>query len=390
MSDWGVVDEPRDQGDLERLNDAWNEIAHDASSRPEALDTDDRQTLDRLAMLAGEIKPPPAFVSRLREQLMSTTVLPPSANLNAETILELPSAHAARPRKHIQSWSWTGLASAALILAIVGSLLAIVWNNGGGGSPEPTKFAALGPGASPEASPGAMTEFTPEQLEGMYPLDVIGTAFIDGGVLPRLGVPGPDYKATLFNVKIDPGSANEFNGDADSSVVGYVVDIVVDGTYKATFDGDAIVQHAIVYPNENGMSEIVSAGGTVELQRGDAVIYPYGQKRTVTNPLALTTLRFESIIFTNADVTRVEPNQSGDPMLFEAETAIPAEAFDYGNGGNQDAVQWQVRLERVYPESYNPERLPAVPDNGIVLFDGVNTFFVTKEYRVVLFHGFWG
>ncbi|MGH2532876.1 MAG: hypothetical protein ACRDJW_11310, partial [Thermomicrobiales bacterium] len=262
----------------ERLSPAWNALVH-GDTAAASLDPADAAVIDRLNSLACVPQPRSAFVIRLKEQLMDSSI-----TLTAGGAIDRPSPFtivqpALRPltsrKRRFWDGSRRGLGAAAtialLIASLAGGYLAISWSDSGGG--RQNDLAAPMAEASPAASPQPCVDNCPDYSVLSWNVHLTGQGFINKDDYVDADLVAADVQLQAWAV--DPGASFQLSADATRGIHGAVVDVVLDGIYVVSIDAPAVISR-----NNDPVRrfiEYVQAGTTVELGRGDTISYPAGR-----------------------------------------------------------------------------------------------------------------
>lgn len=190
-----------------------------------------------------------------------------------------------------------------LLVAIIGG--AKGWmsgRNGGAPTPRHQLAAPMNPAhplATPSGTPGTCT------ANCDYAFDAPPVFPVAQATITKQKLASADLDARrvqLLDWQVAPGVSVAMPADDDGGVI---VDTVLDGAAAMAIDGPA----TIVRQNDplRGFYEYPEAGETVELARGDTIVYSATHMRTVANPLSLITLHLKSAVFFNGDAARFQP-----------------------------------------------------------------------------------
>ena len=292
--------------DADRLGDAWDALV--AGRRPTEAEEDAEmmavagQLSSEAAHGASQTRPTLTFRNSLRETLMHSGPMPMNAASPAPTFHPLPKlsrpveiGHPTRPsaalpeRIRATGMRWAALAAtiALLLATAAGGYLA----TRGPGEGNPTRVAGFA--ASPVASPETAEWVDPCPGRPYSPCGspaVIARAIFDGEFFsPRV------LDASLVTMQgweVAAGEVVTWLADPNP-LVGVATDMVLEGTYVATFSGPAVVSR----PDPMGSGTTYPAAGeVVELGRGDTVSFELGTRVELSNPLSTQPLRFKSVV----------------------------------------------------------------------------------------------
>ncbi|CAN5370304.1 hypothetical protein BH09CHL1_BH09CHL1_31360 [soil metagenome] len=286
---------------------------------------------------------PAGLRSRLWEDLMQSATpmdagslaapLPPDSRRlrDVSSPLESPLRTTGSRSRHAFEW----IAAAILILGLSGAAMFGQLRDrnsdptpGGSlfasasGSPEPQLISCRGENSDPYyGCPGA--------------LEHVGAA----SFWPPELRPAEAREVQLQNWVIFPEMT--FSGvAADESVTGSVADVVLSGTYVATFSVPVMISR-----NEFTHSpvEYLDAGATVELGRGDTVSYQLGGLIEIRNVLSTLQLEFKRAVIYTGDISRFSAVSDGITTEAQGDTTLP-EAVGVGQG--QITINfWYVSVE---------------------------------------------
>lgn len=339
MPDLPLTNSEPERHEAERLSQVWNALVRGDSGAIAALDPADAAVVARLAHLAREPRPRPAFVAELKEQLMKEHLTMESSfpiTLGGLAGREpsgtpTPPPRQAVPDRARRRWDRPlrglgAVATAALIIIglAIGYLAFSALPPGGDGNRETAQFLAP---ASPEASPAPCVKECPDYWPAAGPARLVGHVVTNNRVLSRPGL--RVTKAQLQDWTVAPGATIEVPADGASRLQGAIVDVVLDGIYAVTIDGPAVISRNA--DPVRRLYEYPEAGTTVELGRGDTIAYPAGRARTIANPLSTTALHFKSAVFYEGNValTRpADPQPAGLRVRVEGDGTIPAPIAD--------------------------------------------------------------
>jgi len=287
---------PRERKDeAQRLGEAWNaRVRRDPIADPN-FDPDLLAAIDRLTTMDATKAPRGAFVHHLSERLMDTTA-PRSMPLPRYGRLTLPRLPAHRRILPL-------LTVVAVVLLVV-TLIGQSFFFGGGGPPStaiPAAFAALN-GATPTAPPADATAFG--DVEGPNN-QRIGTAIL-GGPEFDLGPVASPYHATMTSWTLAAGKSVEITAKMTGAAPAVAIDFVISGAARMTFDGPVAASQS----RRLGLDSFSywKSGDSVELERGDTVVYRYDQPHRITNAFMRSDLQVVTVILTSGDAKQVLPS----------------------------------------------------------------------------------
>ena len=291
------------------LNDAWNARVRRASATDADLDPEFLAAIDEIINLAGEPRRPRrTFISQLENDIMhpSTDALTlPKARIAIPSAIRRSAPTSARnvSRTRATGVALTFAAAIVLILSLVNP-----FGNGPDHRPPSTVPAiALAPSSPIAGGTGSpIAQATMEAIIGDQSTvnnRSLGSASIGpSSSNPGLGSAGigeAPYHSTLTKWSLRPGETVEFSSDLVGTTPGVAVDVVISGTERIAFNGEFVV-----YPAQRvvgGAIHYGRAGETVEVERGDTVVYRYDRRRSVTNALQKNDLQILTFILTAAD-----------------------------------------------------------------------------------------
>jgi len=303
----GMHEADSDRRDADRLSAAWNALVLGETAVTEPLQPGDAEVIRKLDALAPMPVPSRTFVRNLREDLMDASIVAPAQPLptrSSRLTALVPSSGGRAPSD--RGWlvaTRQSLSTAATIamvaVTLLGSALAVVWQQGGGGGEqdEPVSLAAQTAAAQVQYCVDC-----PQFIE-----DVGSVRYLGRGIAPPIDATEADLAATNAQLQhwiLDPGAQIEMD-DATSGVHGAVVDIVLQGVAIVTVDTPAIVHRGRF--THKATYEYPLAGEPVELVRGDSISYAAGRAKTVTNPLTTIPMQLKSAVFYIGDVTLTRP-----------------------------------------------------------------------------------
>lgn len=302
--------------DMDRLGDAWDALV--AGRRPTVAEEDAElmAVVGQLSAEAQPIRPTLTFRNSLRETLTHSGTITMIAAPSAPAFQPLPKlgrpveighpttrpSTALPERIRATGMRWAAIAATiALLVATAGGgyLSGLDLPGGGRGG---TKLAAPVLGSPEAISPEAdLEDVGPcDPMERYFPCDAnitVANGLIAGGLHPSSAL---DVSlVTMLSWEIDPGNGATFPSD-DGFPAGIGMDIVIGGTYAATFSGPVTVTRptGVDGAGGNGMThEYPVAGSLIELSHGDAVSYELGSPVEIRNPLETQVLRFKRLLF---------------------------------------------------------------------------------------------
>lgn len=238
-----------------------------------------------------------------------------------------------------------------LVVAVIGGAKA--WMGGGGGEP-PRSYQLAAPAnlANPNATPNATPMACKVNCDYSQPgppifwsaNTTIGKQYLASSDLDA-------RKVQLLDWKVSPGATVSMPADDEGGVI---VDTVLDGAAVMTIDGPATV----VRRNDplRGFFDFPKAGEKVELSRGDTIVYSATHKRTIVNPLALTTLHTKSAVFFNGDATRFQPaaDASGVSVKVNGENTMARPLSTIVGAGSD--FTFVMNYIQIYPGTEVPEQ----------------------------------
>jgi hypothetical protein len=251
--------QPPDQRQADALDRSWDVLFRGDPIAPETqgLDPDLAVALERVHTL--NVVPPvdPVFASRLWEELMHTHATadrllspPDRPPMAASPILALPlrpTANVTVPAMPRSRWPWGHLATAALLLLTLVSVVVLGRIRSAPDEPSRSLSALV---AAPTPAVSLETRFAATLPAAMFPT-----------------APG-DRTFNAWHAVLDPGAREAITGGIPGPQITYVVD----GELTLRVDGPLAV-----YRGTQGGSkaEAVSSGTEVILAPGDTAVYAY-------------------------------------------------------------------------------------------------------------------
>lgn len=334
--------------EIQCLNDAWN--ARIQGERPRVRDPELSAMIERLHASATVPPPRGAFVTDLKERLMTSTSIPfDHSGLSPTTLPTIRAAATAwtppqsAPRRR-SGWLGRGaFATAALLLVTLFASYSAVFRSGGDG-PGPSAIPAFAPpigGGTPSPRTGRPLPSADDPYAIVFPVrDFIAADDIDSSMFaPEMfGAPGTHVQTELWTV--EPGA--DAVGPATDIAPKLIFDAVLDGAYTATFDGSAIIGRA-PQPEGGGLERPVP-GKVVELGRGDSVIYAAGTLKSLVNPRTTMGLKFERAVFYGGDAAPVPSAGAGAAVRVNGGGPLPRPLNNYSS------VRWDyISIVAGYP-----------------------------------------
>ena len=298
--------------------------------------------------------PRPDFLDRLKEQLeMHFPSVPasiPGGSFSPAT------DHIGRPRfggaptravaRRLRHPAFGAVATAALLvitlLGVYVSLLA------------PREERPGHPAAAPFASPGVGT---PEvwQCESTDPyfgcaynaLDLLGHGLVQPQFLALDDASRGALQVQLQGWVVAPGETL-VGADASDAAQGVVIDVVLSGTYVATFDVPVVVAPGSV---TNDQIQYLDAGTPVELGRNDTVVYRLGGLVEIYNPLSTQRIEFKRAVFYDGDISTFSATADGITTRVEGDATLPEGIGAYEGG--MSVTLWYVHVR---PQGFPPSQ----------------------------------
>ena len=216
--------------------------------------------------------------------------------------------------------------------------------------------------ASPEATRIPLGGRLVDQCEGVAPYipcrqnsivgeGAVGIAWLDSDLLQGRNL--SLYRWSLGSQVI------ESSGFETADNVGFAVDIVERGAYRATFTADVVVYRSEVseVPGADGFYRSLfdrAAGEVVELSRGDSVTYPLGTRDTVQSAFEGpdSELYVSTIVLAESDQT-VLPLESGATLV--GSSLLPMSLPEMMGGQVTDIAFFKLLFSEIRGEPTFPE-----------------------------------
>jgi hypothetical protein len=254
-----MADDPRglppDSEISEALAQYWNALARGETPDPGGLEPALAEEVRLLHVLGAASAPNPAFVARLKEDLvMAASTIP----LVLDPGLHAPANGRVDPRRRVgprspalpQRGRWAqGYFATALLLVVTLLAVYVAFFAGGQQQATPPVDASSTPAASPSPAASIAT-----QVNATFPASALpaGSAEVDF------------YRWTLTGGLVTTREPGNFPA-------GVRVDLVVAGAYTARVDGPLLVVRS---GTTAAAPESIAPGTAVTLGPGDAAIYP--------------------------------------------------------------------------------------------------------------------
>jgi hypothetical protein len=322
--------------EITRLGESWNAYQADGDAALKGLDPRDAETIRRLRAIAPQPKLRRLFAQRLKESLMESSVpvslddVDPAARYAGQSGALSATVAGMAPTLPRRWWgrSVRELGTAAMIaILVVGLAVGYV------------AFSLPDAEQMPEGVGDILSQATPGSVLDRYPscnVYGVGCPFVSSlghGFLNKPDYADADLTAKsvqLFRWTIDPGARIEIPAGPALGAHGAVVDIVVSCTYSITVDAPATISRQ-QSPLE-GDIDYLQSGSVAELSQGDAISYPAGKTRTLTNPLSTVPLTIISVVFFDANAAfslPADPLPEGVQLTASSSGVLPMTLAEY-------------------------------------------------------------